>query len=693
MRRRHRLWPVSKTPFEPLSPTLRRWILRTLVNLGGAARLRRGIDGAELMTALDLTLIRDKWIEGESMSEQEARALLAVVLKNVEGEAPEPEFPVQLDVNLKALSRALGLSTVEARVLGFAALLGSEEMLRSALALLGAISFHQACRMIAHLLDDEPEAIQAALGPQSRLVRTGLLGVGEEPRSDLSDWISLPTRGFCRRMQERQQSPMDFLVDTVKVPPPPELSLPDYAHLQQPIELARRYLAQALKIHRPGVNILMYGPPGTGKTQLARVLSKSLRCPLYEVSSESESGAALKRQARIRALRVTQCMLGSRRALLLFDEAEDVFGSRVPRGGTKAWMNRMLEEAPVPTLWITNAVGALDRAYVRRFDLVLELKVPPRQRRAQILQAACPELLTAAQVQALAEHDDLAPAVVRRAAAVVDLAQPDSDLATRRQGFAGLIDATLKAQGYRGLPAMPRTGEGLRYDPLLVRASCDLTAVAERLRRQMGLRLCLSGPPGTGKTEFGRWISRELDRPLHALRASDLLSMWVGGTEQAIAAAFQEAERDRAILMLDEVDSFLRQRSRAVHSWEITAVNELLTQMERYDGCFIATTNRLEDVDEAALRRFDLKIRFDYLQAAQSWAIFERSCAAFGLGRPDPGLKSRLGSLSSLAPGDFAVAARRHRLGELTDAEGLLQLLTEECALKPDAPRRIGFVP
>uniref|UniRef100_UPI0023EF7414 ATP-binding protein n=1 Tax=Metallibacterium scheffleri TaxID=993689 RepID=UPI0023EF7414 len=212
-------------------------------------------------------------------------------------------------------------------------------------------------------------------------------------------------------------------------------------------------------------------------------------------------------------------------------------------------------------------------------------------------------------VQALAEHEDLAPAVVRRAAAVVHIAQPDGDIATRRRGFTGLIDATLKAQGYRALPAMPGADERLlRYDPALVHASCDLNAVAERLRRQMGLRLCLSGPPGTGKTEFGRWISRKLDRPLHALHASDLLSMWVGGTERAIAAAFQEAERDRAILMLDEVDSFLRQRSRAVHSWEITAVNELLTQMERYDGCFIATTNRLEDVDEAALRRFDLKI-------------------------------------------------------------------------------------
>lgn len=81
-----------------------------------------------------------------------------------------PEFPGHLGVNLKALSRVLGLSTIEARVLGFGALLGSEEMLRSALALPGPISFHQACRMIGHLLDVAPDAIQSRL----RLARNPL---------------------------------------------------------------------------------------------------------------------------------------------------------------------------------------------------------------------------------------------------------------------------------------------------------------------------------------------------------------------------------------------------------------------------------------------------------------------------------------------------------------------------------------
>jgi len=55
--------------------------------------------------------------------------------------------------------------------------------------------------------------------------------------------------------------------------------------------------------------------------------------------------------------------------------------------------------------------------------------------------------------------------------------------------------------------------------------------------------------------------------------------MWLGESEKAIAAAFEEAADLRAFLVLDEVDSLLRDRRAAQHSWEVTQVNEMLTQM------------------------------------------------------------------------------------------------------------------
>lgn len=105
-------------------------------------------------------------------------------------------------------------------------------------------------------------------------------------------------------------------------------------------------------------------------------------------------------------------------------------------------------------------------------------------------------------------------------------------------------------------------------------------------------------------------------------RVSDLVSPYVGMTEKNLAAAFEKAGQDDAVLLLDEVDSFLHNRRKATQSWEITAVNEMLTQMESYRGLFIASTNLIRDLDEASLRRFDLKIHFGYLRQAQVQQLF-----------------------------------------------------------------------
>ena len=96
-------------------------------------------------------------------------------------------------------------------------------------------------------------------------------------------------------------------------------------------------------------------------------------------------------------------------------------------------------------------------------------------------------------------------------------------------------------------------------------------------------------------------------------------------------AAFERAEADGAILLIDEVDSFLQERKGAEKSWEVTQVNEMLTQMESFGGLFIASTNLMDGLDAASLRRFDLKVRFDYLRPDQAWALLDRYLVDFGL--------------------------------------------------------------
>jgi len=147
------------------------------------------------------------------------------------------------------------------------------------------------------------------------------------------------------------------------------------------------------------------------------------------------------------------------------------------------------------------------------------------------------------------------------------------------------------------------------------------------------------------------------------------------------------------LLLLDEVDGFLQDRRVARASWEVTGVNEMLTQMESFPGVFIASTNRMEGLDQAALRRFDLKIEFDYLKPEQSQALFQNYCAALGIEDAGDGVQSRLAQLPLLTPGDFATVARQHRFRPLMTPAAFVDALEEECALKPERQKAtMGFI-
>ena len=160
-------------------------------------------------------------------------------------------------------------------------------------------------------------------------------------------------------------------------------------------------------------------------------------------------------------------------------------------------------------------------------------------------------------------------------------------------------------------------------DMLNVESRFELPRIVQALKARGHGTLCFWGPPGTGKTALAEHIARSLDRPLLIKQASDLMSKFVGETEQQMAAMFREAEAERAVLLLDEADSFLQDRRGAQRTYEVTEVNEMLQGMERFAGIFICTTNLFEELDEAALRRFAFKIRFKPLSATQRESIWD----------------------------------------------------------------------
>jgi MoxR-like ATPase len=414
-------------------------------------------------------------------------------------------------------------------------------------------------------------------------------------------------------------------------------------------------------------------------------LAAALGCELFEVASEDEDGDPVDGERRLRAYRAAQSFFDRRRAFLLFDEVEDIFGnsgsafaSRGTAQRRKAWLNRTLEQNRVPTLWLSNSIDGIDPAFVRRFDVLVEVPVPPRAQRERILQATCGDLADAPTLAHMAQAEALAPAVVDRAASVVRAIRDQFDAAGSARALEWLAGAASQLPGY--------------YDPAVLNADADLVRLAAGLAQTRSARLCLYGPPGTGKSAFGRWLADRLGMPLLLKSASDLMSKWVGDSEKAIAAAFRQAEREGALLMLDEVDSFLRAREGAQHAWEVTRVNEMLTRMENFSGVFIASTNLMDGIDAAALRRFDMKIRFDYLEPGQAALLLQRQCAALGLEAPLPEVSAQARRLALLTPGDFAALARRHRFTPFVTCEQVVEALEQECMLKRGKSASIGFL-
>ncbi len=176
-------------------------------------------------------------------------------------------------------------------------------------------------------------------------------------------------------------------------------------------------------------------------------------------------------------------------------------------------------------------------------------------------------------------------------------------------------------------------------------------------------------------------------------RASDLLSPFVGMTEKLIAGAFHSARQQGAVLLIDEADSFLQDRANARASWEVSQVNELLTQMESFPGIFCATTNLFKEIDRASLRRFDLKAEFRPMTTKQT-VEFAKCCAGkLALGELSAADVARVERLDGLTPGDFAAVRRGGRFNPLKNTADFVTRLEGEVQMKEEGRKKpqIGF--
>lgn len=648
---------------------VRLWILRILLNGGVFSRFVRGSDFLDDDVACFLNLTdwmergfkREDWKTIRMELEDQHR-----LLESRENHEPTVVAPP----NFRALAKVIGLTETQSAVLYFIAVLQDEPVLVDALDMLGYIDRISFSKVIACALKLSDKSVRTALEPLGTLMRSGFLKW--ETRASRGVRLEFSLRGVGQHLLHEQYS-LDAVVRQVVKPAQPATLRPqDYPHIRETLADMRAHLQSVLRDKRRGVNIFIYGPPGTGKTELARVLARSLRCRAFEVSFEDCEGDPLGSTRRMEALRIAGVLLRKRRALLVFDEAEDIFRRSgvfdfSPADNCKAWVNRTLETNNIPTVWISNEVKSLDPAFVRRFDFVFELPAPPVTHRLKIYRRIC-RSASAPVIRRLASCDAISPAVLSRADAVAQSARADCSAPEKEQAMLRILGDTLRAQGHDASMLASTDEHTGAFEPNFLNSDLPIADFDKLLRGDVSCRICLHGPPGTGKTSFGRWMADRMGRRLHTRTGSDVLRPHLGETEERIAQLFLEARRDNAILMIDEVDSLLGDRGRAVRSWEVSQVNELLTQLERFPGLFIASTNRIEAIDQAALRRFDLKLKLDYLTGIQTVDLLERRCRSLRLEPLSDHVRQFAAALNNATPGDFAVASRQHRFRPFENA-------------------------
>ena len=666
-------WPTWEVEPDPLESWARYWGLRIL-------RLRGRQMGAhwwlirdrQLMTLLD-------WTE-EEYNEATVTRKMRRVLEALR-DLPKPEergSPIFL--NVARLAARLELNVTEQRILLLAALAETYDVLEAVLDELDDWTLDRVAVLFAEAIELDTTQVHQALLPNSVLRSCGLLQSphGEELRL-------MP--GMASLLLQEHENDGALFAPLFHPLPASLLTVDDFRHLAAHSERLMAILEGAWREREPGVHILLHGAPGTGKTEYALALAKALDAAMVEVRSQDVEQNPIEGDDRFRAYALSQQALGRQpRSMILFDEVEDVFVTSLlpwaPRvGAHKGWTNRLLERAKVPTIWISNSIDAIDPAYRRRMIYELEFTAPPKAVRQQII---------AQQLQGLAIPEDhitrwakeagLTPGAVQQAARALRLMGTAADSVPSQA-----LETFLEQRGHTFLrePA-------LAFDIDLLECDQDLSTLLQQLRHLPDARLLLHGPSGTGKTAFAKHVAEALGKEMNQFLASDILGRYVGETEKNIAAAFRRARG--GVLFLDEADSFLSSREFATHPWEISAINELLQQMDSFRGTLIMVTNLVHTLDSAVFRRFDWMLAFAIPSRQRQERILDHLLRSLSVPIEDVDPQVILEKISPLTLTVASTVYRRLKRQPNMNIRTFSDTLVSVCANRTcDSYRKVGF--
>lgn len=462
-----------------------------------------------------------------------------------------------------------------------------------------------------------------------------------------------------------------------------------------------------------GAKLLLYGKPGTGKTEFAKTLAKELGRELYIIQSSDEYGNDSLRD-RQRAVIASQKIFKNSNILILVDESDAILNSqntffmceKNSNSDTKAWINAVLEDDSVDMIWISNYTHGIDESTKRRFNYSIEfddLTLSQRKRIWEKSQEKFPRLFSKEEIEELASHHTVNAGSVGLAYKSASKLPAGTNKEEKRQFVKAIVsnhqkfikgdrDASLSVSNF--------------YDPRVVSTDIPVEQIIETVsdfyRYQeenwgeahsfvSNINLLFSGPSGTGKTEFAKYVAKSLEKKLMQMNGSDLFDKYVGETEKKIARMFKQAEREGAILFLDEADSLFTAREAATASWQVSWTNELLVQMEKFKGVLICSTNFVENLDHASMRRFNMKVRFDVLSDQGKVILFNSMLAALTKRKISSSEEEKLRTIVGLTVGDYKTVYQRNYFIKGQSNLKLINDLKLEVSYKSKNLRRIGL--